>query len=74
MMEAKPAAAAWEGRKRQIAEVQTVLKSLGLYDAKIDGIYGPITRKGIKGYQEKNGLAVTGTINDELLDRMKISR
>ena len=62
----------WAERKRQISEVQRVLKSMGLYGSEIDGIYGPVTRKGVMTWQSKNGLASTGIIDPALLERMGI--
>ncbi|MBU2489346.1 MAG: TRAP transporter substrate-binding protein DctP [Proteobacteria bacterium] len=62
----------WEERKRQITEVQKVLKPMGLYDFKVDGLFGPITSKGITEYQKVYGLKITGRRNNELLDHMGI--
>jgi membrane-bound lytic murein transglycosylase B len=46
----------WESAKAlstaQLKEVQEALEKLGLYDAKISGIYGKKTTKAIKKYQE----------------------
>ncbi|MEW5733743.1 MAG: TRAP transporter substrate-binding protein DctP [Thermodesulfobacteriota bacterium] len=65
--------AAWQERARQIRAVQEVLAPLGLYPVgMIDGIFGPMTRKGIQEYQKQKGLAVTGAISRELLDAMGI--
>lgn len=65
-------ASAWAERKRQIMEIQKVLKPMGLYDYAIDGIYGPITRSGIITYQNMNGLAPTGIVDAALLEHMGI--
>lgn len=56
-----------EGRVRV---VQTMLTELNLYDDEIDGLHGPNTRQAIEAYQEMVGLAVTGTIDDELLEEL----
>ncbi|MEW5736465.1 MAG: TRAP transporter substrate-binding protein DctP [Thermodesulfobacteriota bacterium] len=63
---------AWAERKRLVTEVQKKLNSLGLYSYEIDGIYGPVTRKGIQTYQEKNGLETSGVVDQTLLDHMGI--
>ncbi|MDI6798340.1 MAG: TRAP transporter substrate-binding protein DctP, partial [Desulfatibacillaceae bacterium] len=65
-------ATAWAERRRQIMEVQKILKPMGLYDYAIDGIYGPITRSGIITYQSMNGLAPTGIVDEALLKHMNI--
>jgi TRAP-type C4-dicarboxylate transport system substrate-binding protein len=65
-------ATAWAERRRQISEVQKILKPMGLYDYAIDGIYGPITRSGIITYQSMHGLSPTGIVDETLLDHMGI--
>jgi membrane-bound lytic murein transglycosylase B len=46
----------WEGEKTlsadQLKDVQRALENLGLYDAKVSGIYGRKTMKAIKEYQD----------------------
>ena len=49
------------------------LYGLGYYSGAIDGLIGPETSAAITSYQRSNGLSVTGTINDELLDALNIT-
>ncbi|MEW5734190.1 MAG: TRAP transporter substrate-binding protein DctP [Thermodesulfobacteriota bacterium] len=62
----------WSVQFNRVRAVQTKLKDLGLYDLKIDGDLGPVTRAGIKEYQKQNNLPVTGLIDRALLDSMGI--
>ena len=52
------------------ANVQAALARQGYYQGPIDGIVGPGTRSAIAGYQRDNGLAVTGTITDGLVNNL----
>jgi peptidoglycan hydrolase-like protein with peptidoglycan-binding domain len=45
---------------RQTPGLQVALKSRGLYHGAIDGIPGPLTRRGIRVFQRRNGLVVDG--------------
>lgn len=63
---------AWEERKRQITEVQKILKGMGLYGDDIDGVIGPKTREGVIAYQKAKGLPPTGNIDKRLLRQMGI--
>lgn len=42
--------------------IQTKLKRWGYYTGKVDGIYGPLTKKAVRYFQSKNGLAVDGIV------------
>jgi len=53
-------------------QVQRKLKRLGYYDGGIDGDIGPATRRAIRGYQEENGLEITGRIDRSLLRSLGI--
>ncbi len=46
----------------QTRTVQTKLKRWGYYTGKVDGIYGNLTRKAVRLFQQKNGLAVDGIV------------
>lgn len=46
----------------QTRTVQTKLKRWGYYTGTIDGIYGNLTRKAVRYFQSKNGLAVDGIV------------
>jgi peptidoglycan hydrolase-like protein with peptidoglycan-binding domain len=49
--------------REQLKRVQAVLKAQGLYKGQVDGIYGKLTNAAVKQFQQKNGLAVTGSID-----------
>lgn len=50
--------------------VQETLKDLNFYAGEVDGLYGPNTRLAIEAYQSKMGMAVTGAVDDSLLDQL----
>jgi N-acetylmuramoyl-L-alanine amidase len=56
----------------EIRQVQERLKELGYYDGAIDGIYGPNTAEAIREYQQAQGLAVTGSFNQETAQALQI--
>ncbi len=58
----------------QIKLVQVILKDLGYYNLKIDGILGPRTFWGIKRYQRDRGLPITGKIDKALLESMGLDK
>ncbi len=62
----------WAERKQRIKEVQKRLKPLGLYPSRIDGLFGPMTKRGIIKFQKLNGLPVTGEVDGPLLKFMGI--
>lgn len=45
-----------------VYEVQLRLKRLGLFDVRPTGTFGPITEAGVKAFQQRNGLPVTGRV------------
>ena len=53
-----------------IAQVQSILQTLKLYQGKVDGIAGPNTRQAIETYQSKMGLPVTGIVDSALMDQL----
>jgi len=54
-------------RGPDVYAVQGMLKSLGFYAGKIDGIYGPVMKAGVKYFQQTYGLPVTGNVDDKTL-------
>jgi peptidoglycan hydrolase-like protein with peptidoglycan-binding domain len=53
-----------------VKSVQGTLKELNFYAGDVDGLYGPNTRVAIEAYQNKMGMAVTGAVDDDLLDHL----
>ncbi|MGM0983722.1 MAG: peptidoglycan-binding domain-containing protein [Pseudomonadota bacterium] len=47
-------------RRETLMSVQRALREAGFYRSSIDGLYGPGTRRAIEGYQEDQGLEVSG--------------
>jgi peptidoglycan hydrolase-like protein with peptidoglycan-binding domain len=46
----------------KVAAVQVALKRLGLYNATVDGVRGPLTKAAIVTFQRRRGLAVDGVV------------
>ena len=46
----------------KVAAVQVALKRLGLYNATVDGVRGPLTKAAIASFQSRRGLAVDGVV------------
>lgn len=57
-----------------VAEIQTALTGLNLYDGPADGMSGPKTVAAIQFYQETEGLEANGEPSRALLERMKAAR
>lgn len=55
-----------------VKKVQNKLNKLGYNCGKADGSYGAKTKKAIKKFQKKKGLAVNGKINKTLLKNLNI--
>ena len=51
--------------KGALKKVQTVLKNMGLYKGKIDGLYGKLTSAAVKEFQKKYDMKSTGVIDKE---------
>ncbi len=56
-----------------LMQVQQGLQGLGYFTGPVDGVDGERTRVAVRQYQAKNGLAPTGRINRELLNRIRYS-
>ncbi len=54
-----------------IAEAQRLLGSFGYNPGPADGAAGPRTQEAVRRYQEKHGLAQTGTIDQALLETLR---
>jgi len=48
----------------EVAQIQSALEECG-YEVSHDGYFGTATQKTVKKFQEKNGLEVTGEVNEE---------
>jgi peptidoglycan hydrolase-like protein with peptidoglycan-binding domain len=46
----------------KVAAVQVALKRLGLYNATVDGVRGPLTKAAIVSFQRRRGLSVDGVV------------
>src|SRR4029078_3632178 len=46
----------------KVAAVQVALKRIGLYNATVDGVRGPLTTAAIVRFQRRRGLAVDGVV------------
>jgi peptidoglycan hydrolase-like protein with peptidoglycan-binding domain len=49
----------------KVAAVQVALKRLGLYDATVDGVRGPLTKAAIVRFQSRRGLSVDGIVGPQ---------
>ncbi|MED1782221.1 peptidoglycan-binding domain-containing protein, partial [Brevibacillus fortis] len=53
--------------------IQGMLKSLGSYSGQINGYYDDVTVRGVKHYQKKHGLPVTGNVDNRTLQSIVYS-
>ena len=49
----------------KVAAVQVALKRIGLYNATVDGVRGPMTKAAIVRFQRRRGLAVDGVVGPQ---------
>ena len=49
----------------KVAAVQVALKRLGLYNATVDGVRGPLTKAAIVRFQRRRGLSVDGVVGPQ---------
>jgi len=49
----------------KVAAVQVALKRIGLYNATVDGVRGPMTKAAIVHFQRRRGLAVDGVVGPQ---------
>jgi len=55
---------------REREAVQEALNRLGLYDYTIDAIFGPISRDGMRAFQEEIGAEVTGYLSEAQIEEL----
>ncbi|MEM8878373.1 MAG: peptidoglycan-binding protein [Pseudomonadota bacterium] len=67
---AEQPAPAPSAEQQELAEIQSVLQRLGLYDGAIDGLYGPRTQTAIEAFESGHGLAVTGRPSPQLREKL----
>jgi hypothetical protein len=56
-----------------IANVQANLQEQGYYTGDVDGLLGPLTQEALVNFQNTNGLAPTGSIDEPTLDALGMS-
>jgi peptidoglycan hydrolase-like protein with peptidoglycan-binding domain len=49
----------------KVAAVQVALKRIGLYNATVDGVRGPLTKSAIVRFQRRRGLSVDGVVGPQ---------
>ena len=59
--------------KRLVERIQMMLFAFGHYSGNIDGVVGTETAVAIAKYQSKNGLSITGAVDETLIKRLGIS-
>lgn len=55
-----------------VHDAQQVLKDKGLYSGSVDGIYGPMTRKAVRSYQQQQNLTADGRLGPETLSSLGV--
>lgn len=56
-----------------VRTIQTKLKRWGYYTGSVDGIFGSATRKAVRYFQSRNGLAVDGIVGTKTASAMGIT-
>ncbi|MDU7360237.1 MAG: peptidoglycan-binding protein [Propionibacteriaceae bacterium] len=69
----KPGPALWkQGDKGdEVRTIQSRMRQIGWYGPTVDGVYGKATTEGIRGFQQKRAIPVTGEVDQRTLDRLK---
>lgn len=60
----------WSLSKQDIQQAQGQLRDQGLYHGNVDGILGPETKQALQQFQQKNGLQVTSTLDQQTMDKL----
>jgi hypothetical protein len=53
-----------------VSSVQTALQQDGEYHGKVDGVWGPMTRRAVMAYQRKNNMQPTGQLDGQTLQAL----
>lgn len=61
-----------QGRQSIGAAVQAALAREGYYHGRIDGVIGEQSRLAIRNYQRRNGLPITGRLDNSLIDSLGV--
>ena len=54
----------------QVRELQARLKQIYWFDADLTGVYGDLTTRAVRGFQQKRQIPVTGVVDRRTLDRL----
>lgn len=57
---AQPVLSRLGSRSNEVKQIQSKLKSLGMYSGAVDGIFGPVTRSAVIAFQKSVGLTADG--------------
>lgn len=55
----------------QLRQAQTQLKNLGLYDGRVDGMWGPRTRTAVGQFQAQNNLPQTYSLDSRTMQQLQ---
>ena len=56
-----------------VEQAQNMLKSLGYYDGRVDGLAGPQTAQAIKSFESDRGMPVEGKVSEALLQALAVN-
>lgn len=56
-----------------VNQIQTRLKNWGYYTGKVDGVFGSLTQKAVRYFQQKNGLTADGVVGTRTLEKLGIT-
>lgn len=68
-----PTLSQYGSRGQEVRQIQTKLKSLGLYNGSVDGIYGTGTQKAVRQFQKNCGLTADGIAGPKTLQYLGIT-
>jgi peptidoglycan hydrolase-like protein with peptidoglycan-binding domain len=69
----KPKRVIFRANKEQIMQTQKILKTKGMYSGEETGKLDDATREGLKKFQAENKIKVTGTLNQETLEKIGVA-